>query len=98
MALMSENDRTSGSRKSGYNETATTSNFKNQQGKPFKALIGVVLLVVLAVVLAWMNPAQHETSAVPSWSTGQTTETDPPPDDPPKDPEPTEPKTGKEGQ
>jgi hypothetical protein len=32
-----------------------------------------VLLVVLAVVLAWMNPAQHETSAVPSWSTGQTT-------------------------
>lgn len=31
-------------------------------------------------------------------STGQTTETDPPPDDPPKDPEPTEPKTGKEGQ
>lgn len=73
MALMSENDRTSGSRKSGYNETATTSDFKNQQGKPFKALIGVVLLVVFAVVLAWMNPAQHETSAVPSWSTGQTT-------------------------
>lgn len=31
-------------------------------------------------------------------STGQTTETDPPPDDPQKGTEPTEPKTGKEGQ
>lgn len=31
-------------------------------------------------------------------STGQTTETDPPPGNPQKDPEPTEPKTGKEGQ
>ncbi len=73
MALMSESDRTSGGQKNGYNEMIETSEFENQQSKPVKALIGIVLLVVLAVVLARMNPAPHETSIAPSWSTGQTT-------------------------
>ena len=46
----------------------------NQQGKPMKAIIGVVLLVVLAVVLSRMHPVPHEI-ADPSVTTGQTTGT-----------------------
>jgi hypothetical protein len=59
--------------KSVYDEPVATDGFENQQGKPVKALIGIALLVVLAVVLARMNPAPHETTSAPAWTTNQTT-------------------------
>ncbi len=37
-----------------------------QQGKPIKAVIGVAVLVVLALILARMNPVPHEITADPS--------------------------------
>jgi len=40
--------------------------------KSIKTLIGIALLIVFAVVLARMNPAAHETSSVPAWTTSQT--------------------------
>ncbi len=46
----------------------------NQQGKPMKAVIGVALLVVLALILSRMNPVPHEISD-PSVTTGQATGT-----------------------
>jgi hypothetical protein len=46
----------------------------NQQGKPVKAVIGVALLVVLALVLSRMHPVPHEITD-PSVTTGQTTGT-----------------------
>lgn len=44
----------------------------NQQGKPVKAIVGVAILVVLALILSRMNPAPHEISD-PSVTTGQST-------------------------
>jgi len=72
MALMSGNDWSSDGKKGVYDEPAGTDDFDKQQGKPVKALIGIALLVVFAVILARMNPAPHETSSTPSWSTNQT--------------------------
>lgn len=43
----------------------------NQQGKPVKAIVGVCLLVVLALILSRMNPVPHEITADPSMTTGQ---------------------------
>jgi len=74
MALMSGNDWPSDGKKGGYDEPVQTSEeFEYQQGKPIKALIGVALLVVLALVLARMSPAPHEASNNPAVTTGQTT-------------------------
>ena len=73
MTLTSGNDWSSGDKKSVYDEPVATDGFENQQGKPVKALIGIALLVVLAVVLARMNPAPHETTSAPAWTTNQTT-------------------------
>lgn len=73
MTLMSGNDWPSDGKKSAYDEPTGTSKFENQQGKPVKALIGIVLLVVFAVILARMNPVPHETASTPAWTTNQTT-------------------------
>lgn len=73
MTLMSGNDWSTDGKKSVYDEPAGTGEFENQKGKPIKALIGIALLVVFAVVLARMNPAPHETSSAPAWTTNQTT-------------------------
>lgn len=71
---LSANDWSSDRKKGGYDEPIQTSEeFEYQQGKPIKALIGVALLVVLALVLARMNPAPHEASTDPAVTTGQTT-------------------------
>lgn len=74
MTLMSGNDWSSDGKNSGYDERAQTSEeFEYQQGKPIKALIGVILLVALAVVLARMSPAPHEVTNNPAVTTSQTT-------------------------
>ena len=74
MTLMSGHDWSSDGKKGAYEETTQTSDeFEYQQGKPIKALIGIVLLVVLALVLSRLNPAPHETSSNPAVTTGQTT-------------------------
>lgn len=73
MTLMLGNDWSSDGKKGGYDEQVPTSEeFEHQQGKPIKALIGIALLVVLALVLSRMNPAPHETSSTPAITTGQT--------------------------
>lgn len=61
----------------GYDEPEQTSEELefNQSGKPLKAVIGVAVLVVLALVLSRMNPASHEASSPPSVTTGQSTGT-----------------------
>lgn len=74
MTLMTGKDWPSDGKKGAYDETTQTSDeFEYQQGKPIKALIGIVLLVVLALVLSRLNPAPHETSSNPAVTTGQTT-------------------------
>ncbi|MES2602525.1 MAG: hypothetical protein V4602_17125 [Pseudomonadota bacterium] len=70
---LSANDWSSDSKKGGYDEPIQTSEEFDQQGKPIKALIGVALLVVLALVLARMSPVPHEVSTNPAVTTGQTT-------------------------
>jgi hypothetical protein len=73
---MSGSDWMSDGKKGVYDEPAQTGEeFEYQQGKPIKALVGIALLVVLAVALARMNPAPHETSNTPGITTGQTTGT-----------------------
>lgn len=47
---------------------------RRHEGKSVKAVIGVVVLVVLALVLSRMHPAPHEISD-PSSTTGQTSGT-----------------------
>lgn len=74
MTLMSGNDWSSDGKKDTYDGPIQTSeDFEYQQGKPIKALIGIALLVVLALVLSRMNPAPHEASSNPAVTTGQTT-------------------------
>ncbi len=74
MAFTTGNDWSSEGKKGGYDEPIQTGEeFEYQQGKPVKALIGVALLVVLAVVLARMGPTPHEVSNTPAVTTGQTT-------------------------
>ena len=74
MTVMPENDWSAGGNKAGVQDDATRlDDFKNQQGKPVKALIGIALLVVFAVVLARMNPVPHESTSAPAWTTGQST-------------------------
>ena len=46
----------------------------NQQSKPMKAVIGVAVLVILALVLSRMHPAPHEVSD-PSVTAAHTTGT-----------------------
>lgn len=76
MSRMSGSDWMSDGKKGVYDEPAQTGEeFEYQQGKPIKALVGIALLVVLAVALARMNPAPHETSNTPAITTGQTTGT-----------------------
>ena len=72
MTLMSGSDWSSDRKKGVYDEPAGPDDLGNQQSKPVKALIGIALLVVFAVILARMNPAPHETSSASSWSTNQT--------------------------
>lgn len=69
---MSDNDH------HGYDEPEQTSDdFEfNQRGKPLKAVIGVAVLVVLALVLSRMNPTPHEAANPPSITTGQSTNTE----------------------
>lgn len=57
-----------------YDESVQTSKVpESQQGKPIKAVIGIALLVVLAIVLSRMHPAPHEVPNNPAVTTGQTT-------------------------
>jgi hypothetical protein len=42
-----------------------------QQGKPMKAIIGIGLLVVLALVLSRMHPAPHDIQNNSAMTTGQ---------------------------
>lgn len=73
---ISGDDWTTADKKRGYDEPAQTSDdFAHQRGKPIKAVIGVAVLVVLALVLSRMNPAPHEVSNTPAMTTGQTTGT-----------------------
>lgn len=62
----------------GYDEPASTSeDFElSQEGKPIKALIGVAVVVVLALVLSRMNPAPHEISNTPAATSGLATDAD----------------------
>ncbi len=46
---------------------------RTQQSKPMKAIIGIAVLVVLALILSRMNPVPHEITADPSETFGQTT-------------------------
>ena len=74
MALMSGNDWSSDGKNGARQKPAGTGELENQMGKPVKALIGIALLVVLAVVLSRMHPAPHEISSNPAMTTtGQTT-------------------------
>ncbi len=51
----------------------TTGDFgQRHEGKPIKAVIGIALLVVVALVLSRMNPVPHDISD-PWETTGQTT-------------------------
>lgn len=43
----------------------------NNQGKPLKAVIGVAILVVFALILSHMNPVPHDTPN--QTTTGQST-------------------------
>ncbi|MDO8979990.1 MAG: hypothetical protein Q7V17_12245 [Afipia sp.] len=71
---LSANNWSSDSKEGGYDEPIQTSEeFEYQQGKPIKAIIGIALLVVLALVLSRMNPAPHAISNNPAVTTGQTT-------------------------
>lgn len=73
MALMSGNDWSSDGKNGAREEPVRTSELENQLGKPVKALIGIALLVVLALVLARMHPAPHEISGdLGMTTTGQT--------------------------
>ncbi|MGD9840014.1 MAG: hypothetical protein AB7F72_12575 [Afipia sp.] len=74
MTVMPENDWSAGGNKADVRDDPTRlDGFKNQQGKPVKALIGIALLVLFAVVLARMNPVPHESASAPAWTTGQST-------------------------
>lgn len=44
----------------------------SHRDKPIKAIIGIVVLMVLALVFSRMNPAPHNVSTTPA-ATGQTT-------------------------
>ena len=71
---LSANDWSSDGKKGVYDEPVKTSEqFEHQRGKPIKALIGVALLVVFALLLSRMNPASHEAFTSPAVTTGQTT-------------------------
>jgi len=72
MARMSDTGWNSDHRADQPEQSADDFEF-NQRGKPLKAMIGVAILVVLALVLSRMNPVSHEASAPPSITTGQTT-------------------------
>lgn len=76
MTRTSETGWTPDSEKSGHDTPSYSGkDFDvNQQGKPVKAVIGVAVLVVLALILSRMNPVPHEMSD-PSVTTGQTTGT-----------------------
>jgi hypothetical protein len=70
---LSGNDWSSDGKKGGYDEPIQTSKeSESQQGKPIKAVFGVALLVVLALILARMHPVPHDVSN-PAVTTGQTT-------------------------
>jgi len=56
----------------GQNERTTDDFEFNQSGKPIKAVIGVAILVILALVLSRMDPVSHEASAPSSITTAQT--------------------------
>lgn len=60
--------------KSGHDTLSNEDFDLNQQNKPVKAVVGVALLVVLALVLSRMHPAPHEI-ANPPVTTGQVTGT-----------------------
>jgi hypothetical protein len=77
MTRTSESSWTPDGEKRGHNTPLHSSEDfdSNQRSKPMKAIIGVVLLVVLALILSRMNPAPHEISD-PSVTTGQATGTD----------------------
>lgn len=47
-----------------------------QEGKPVKAVIGVAILVVLALILSRMNPAPHDMSNTPAATSGLATGAD----------------------
>lgn len=66
-------------RKGDYDARVHTDNDfgDNHEGKPIKAVIGLALLVILALVLSRMDPVPHDASTTPSITTGQTTGTDP---------------------
>lgn len=74
MALMLGDDWSSDGKNGVHEDPAGPDEFENQQGKPVKALIGIALLVVLALVLSRMHPVPHEISGDPGMTTtGQTT-------------------------
>lgn len=73
MTVMSENDRSADNKTGVHDKPAGLNDFKNQQGKPVKALIGIALLVLFAIVLARMNPVPHESISAPAWTANQTT-------------------------
>lgn len=71
---LSANDWSSDGKKGGYDDPVQASEgFEYQQGKPVKALIGIALLVVLALVFSRMHPAPHDMSGNSAVTTGQTT-------------------------
>ena len=45
----------------------------SQRDKPIKAIIGMTLLVVLALVFSRMGPSSHDDSNTPAATTGQST-------------------------
>lgn len=73
MALISNDRWSSDEKKTAYDDATGTGDFENQQGKSVKALIGIVLLVVFAIILARMNPAPHDSTSAPRSTTNQTT-------------------------
>lgn len=75
MNRMSGSGYMSDGKKSRYDEPTKASDVfdDTQRGKPLKAVIGVILLAVLAIVLARMNPAPHESRSPSAPITQQTT-------------------------